>query len=112
MILRSRTYWYSAAETFFLRSWWVILFFIACFFFYEQGLIKREADFTRLQHQYQKLLKEKKEALSEQERLTLEINSQSDPEYVELTLMKGLGLAPEGSKTVVFTADSLNKNGS
>lgn len=94
---------YRTFESLFLKSWWVVLFMLCCYFLYEQGLMKREHDFTKLQTQYQELLKQRDLALAEQETLTVQINSQSDPEYVELTLMKVLGLTPEGSTKVLFT---------
>ncbi|MCE2983850.1 MAG: hypothetical protein LW832_09830 [Parachlamydia sp.] len=48
------------------------------------------------------LQKEKRTALKRQEDLQLQINSQSDPAWIELTLMKGLGLVPEGEQKVYF----------
>ena len=43
--------------------------------------------------------------LEEKEDLKLQINSQKDPAWIELTLMKGLGLVPEGQLKVYFTKD-------
>jgi hypothetical protein len=36
----------------------------------------------------------------------LQINSQSDLAWIELTLMKGLGVAPEDSQKVYFFGES------
>lgn len=44
-------------------------------------------------------------AVAEKERLELEIHSQSDPLWIQLALMKGLGLVPEGQKKVLFQED-------
>lgn len=96
--------WYNSFEILFMRSWWVLLFIVACYFCYEQGLAKHSHDFAALHRQYTELLKKREEALAQQELLSLQINSQSDHEYIELTLMKGLGLVPEGSKKVFFTS--------
>lgn len=85
------------------RSWWVILFMLGCYFSYEQGLQKKDRDFAKLQLQYADLQKKKKLLLTIQEDLNRQINSQSDPAWVELTLMKGLGLVPEGQVKVLFT---------
>lgn len=41
-------------------------------------------------------------ALAEKGRLELEIHSQSDPLWIQLALMKGLGLVPEGQRKVLF----------
>ena len=85
------------------RSWWVILFILGCYYSYEQGLQKKDRDFGKLQIQYTDLQKKKKMLLAQQEDLNRQINSQSDPAWVELALMKGLGLAPEGQIKVLFT---------
>lgn len=79
-----------------VKSWWVILFMLLCYMFYEQGMRKRDFDYTRLYSQLEELKEQKKRALAVQDDLLLQINSQSDPDWVELTLMKGLGLVPEG----------------
>ena len=88
---------------FFIRSWWVVLFILCCYFGYEQELLKKDHDFAMLQTQYDDLLQKNLQAKAHQEDLLRQINSQSDPAYVELILMKGLGLAPEGQTKVLFT---------
>lgn len=93
---------FKSLEQLLLYSWWVILFTIFCYLAYEQGLIKRNKDFDKLHAQYVELQKENKRCLALQEKLLLQINSQSDVEWVELTLMKGLGLVPDGQTKVVF----------
>jgi hypothetical protein len=69
---------------------------------YEQGMKKREVDYGMLLRQYQNLTKQKQIAMDYKESLQLQINSQSDPAWVELTLMKGLGLVPEGQVKFFF----------
>lgn len=86
----------------FIRSWWVYVFILLCYMLYEQGLRSRNHDFNKLSAQLETLQKEKKELLAKQEELLLQINSQSDPAWVELTLMKGLGLSPEGASKYYF----------
>ena len=86
----------------FLKSWWVLLFLILCYMLYEQGMRKRDVDFRRLSTELEDLRKEKNLSLEIQEDLLLQINSQSDPAWVELTLMKGLGLVPEGQTKIYF----------
>ncbi len=90
----------------FIRSWWVIAFVFACAIFYEQGLKERDTLYQQLTDQCLSLQKEKQEALHHQQNLQLQINSQSDLAWVELTLMKGLGLVPEGQKKVYFYLDN------
>lgn len=89
-------------EQLFLKSWWVILFGLLCFILFEQGMKTHRQEYARLQKHHQDLEKQRKEAVMLQEKLMLEINSQSDPAWVELVLMKGLGLVPEGQTKVFF----------
>lgn len=91
-------------EEFFIRSWWVILFVLGCYVCYEHGLKKKDNDFAKLQLHYFDLQKKKKFLLLQQEELSRQVNSQSDPAWVELVLMKGLGLTPEGQTKVLFTS--------
>lgn len=92
-------------QYFFFRSWWVLAFVFACAIIYEQGLKNRDHLYQQLTEQRSALLQEKQEALRQQENLQLQINSQSDLAWVELTLMKGLGLVPEGQQKVYFYRD-------
>jgi hypothetical protein len=93
----------QALELLFVKSWWVILFSLGCYMFYEQGMRRRDVEYDLLHRQWTTLEEDKRHLLTVQENLLLKINSQSDPAYVELTLMKGLGLVPEGQKKVLFT---------
>lgn len=85
-----------------IRFWWVILFCLLCSFLYEQGYNKIENDSKKLMEQFKKLEKEKEKALVTQENLLLQLESQSDPAWVELLLMKELGVVPEGQTKVFF----------
>lgn len=70
---------------------------------YEQGVRTRDHEFSKLKQHLNDLELEKKIALEKQEDLLLQINSQSDPGWVELLLMKGLGVVPEGQTKVYFS---------
>lgn len=85
-----------------LHFWWVALFLIGCLLFFEQGEKGREILYTELSERLQALEQEESAALVQREDLLLQINSQSDPRYVELILMKELGVVPEGSQKVYF----------
>ena len=95
--------WLQKIEKTLINSWWVILFVLGCYLSYENGLQKKDQDLAKLQFQHTELQKRKKQLLLQQEDLKRQINSQSDPEWVELVLMKGLGLTPEGQTKVLFT---------
>lgn len=92
----------SLIHAVFIRSWWVIAFILICIVTYEQGLKKRDHLYQQLTDQSLASLQEKQEVLQHQQNLQLQINSQSDLAWVELTLMKGLGLVPEGQQKIYF----------
>jgi cell division protein FtsL len=87
---------------FFIKSWWVITFIFICAILYEQGLKEREHLYKQLTEQLSQLQQEKQHALQQQQNLQRQIDSQSDIAWIELTLMKGLGLVPEGQQKVYF----------
>lgn len=93
-------------DVIFIKSWWVIAFLLLCVIFYEQGLKQREVLYKQLTDQWIVLQKEKQEALLHQQNLRLQINSQSDAAWIELTLMRELGLVPEGQQKVYFYPDN------
>ena len=93
-----------------INFWWVIFFAILCFMLFEQGIKKRNKDFQNLSQRLIELQIDKESAISLRQDLHLQINSQSDPAWVELILMKGLGLAPEGQTKVFFTKEPGKRN--
>jgi hypothetical protein len=82
--------------------WWVILFVAICFGIYAHAVHKKRQTIGVLESHLNQLHAEKRNLLQEKEDLELNINSQSDPVWIELTLMKGLGLVPEGKVKVYF----------
>lgn len=89
-------------EEFFFRFWWVIAFFLFCHVSYDQAFQYWESEFLGLNQCLLALEKERGESLELQDELRRQINSQSDHAWIELTLMKGLGLVPEGQIKVFF----------
>lgn len=85
------------------ESWWVILFTLLCFFCYEQGVKMRNIQFQVLSKQLQEFQQEKQNALALQSELNAQIQSQEDTEWIELLLLRELGVVPEGQKKVFFT---------
>lgn len=90
----------------FVRSWWVIAFLLICSILFEQGLKERDVNYQQLKDQLASLQQEKLRILELQQELKLQINSQSDLAWIELTLKKGLGLVPENQQKVHFYQDS------
>jgi hypothetical protein len=70
--------------------------------FFEHSVKQRDQEYIKLYHQLIELRETRRLAQAEHEKLLRHINSQSDPAWIELTLMKGLGLVPEGQTKVYF----------
>lgn len=85
-----------------VKSWWVVLFCSLCFWVYVEAMHKKQGDESFLQQQMTMMLRQKQSLLEQHEDLILQVNSQQDPAWVELTLMKELGVVPKGSVKVFF----------
>lgn len=86
-----------------IHSWWVILFMIACYAMYERALYHSDNTYRQFYEQRLGLEKEKQKLLDQQQELKLQIQSQNDPAWIELTLMRKLGLVPDGQTKIYFT---------
>lgn len=84
------------------QSWWVLLFISACFLVFLHFGGKKNQVISSLEQHLRSYRVQKASLLQENEDLKLQINSQSDPAWIQLTLMKGLGLVPEGQLKVYF----------
>ena len=84
------------------RSWWVFLFIGACYILYSHGIEKKNRDVAELKERLYDLEAKKRVVMDVKEDLELQIRSHSDPEWIEMTLMKGLGVVPEGQTKVYF----------
>lgn len=89
-------------ERFCFRYWWVCAYGFLCYFVYTFAEISIEEQRLELQNQQMALLQSTFYEKAKHEDLSLQINSQSDPAWVELTLMNGLGLVPEEQTKVYF----------
>lgn len=85
--------------------WWTICFGLISLILFEQAMKRRNQDYALLLERKQYWQKEKEQALLLQEKLLQQVNSESDPDWIELILMKQLGLNPEGYVKVFFSAD-------
>ncbi len=84
------------------QNWWVALFISLCALVYFNSVSKKNEVLSALERRMDSLNAEKTLLLQEKEDLLLQVNSQSDPAWIQLTLMKGLGLVPEGQLKVYF----------
>ncbi len=86
-------------------SWWVFAFAISCFAIYEQascrlakGIEKLSVRACDLENAIHKLEQSGSE-------LRLQVLSQNDPNSIELSLISGLGLVPEGYTKIYYTSE-------
>lgn len=85
-----------------LKSWWLILFFLVCFFIYDRASYVREKEEKSLLKKEEALFLRQKKAVKLNEELRQEQQWLNDPAYIEMILMKSLGLVPEGQTKVIF----------
>ena len=84
-------------------SWAPVFCFVAiCFGSYLSAHKKKVIAFEDLTIRFEELSIQKHEAVTIRNDLQLQIQSQSDPLWIEQTLMRGLGLVPTGQKKIIF----------
>lgn len=87
------------------ENWWVFLVFCitfsGCIFAtsYQNNLAQKIQDKINILESKKKLAVEKKDYLQQM------IQSKDDPDFISLTLIKVLGVIPEGQKKVIFTPE-------
>lgn len=88
--------------SFLARNWWVFLFFALCYLFYSHGMHKKKETLSELRGRFHELEEQRMLALEHQEELQAQVRSQTDPAWMEMTLIKGLGLVPDGQQKIYF----------
>ena len=83
----------------------MLLLCSGCLALYSQGMQKKSLACIDLKNRIENLQFERDLNLAEQKDLQLQISSQNDPAWVELTLMKQLGVVPDGQRKVYFKKD-------
>lgn len=96
----------KSLEEIFIHSWWVILFSLLCYTWLEHENRQQRVAFHELTQQLMELKNHQIEASKQRIYLLNQINSQSDPAWVELTLIKILGLVPENQKKIYFSHEN------
>lgn len=87
----------------FLQEWsWTISWTLLCAICAEYALQARNREYKELQYERMSLEQHLQEALILNKKLMQQINSQEDPAWIELVLMRKLGLVPEDQVKVVF----------
>lgn len=83
-------------------SGFTFLFIALVMILTERALKQVKEEKAHLQGILEALKEEKEHLQKKQELLVLQVQSSSDPAWIELVLKKELGLIPEGQKKVVF----------
>ena len=84
------------------NNWWMVTFLLLSALFFWQNSRKTHYVAQDLEHRFREILEQKRLVAMEREDLLLQIQSQSDPKWVELVLMRRLGLTPVGQTKVYF----------
>lgn len=83
-------------------SWWVVLFCTAVGLMHLHALKNRNAVLREITFRYHEMEKERCMVLQEKEDLQMRIASQNDPAWIEMVLMREIGVVPEGWIKVHF----------
>jgi hypothetical protein len=78
-----------------VRSWWVLVFCTLSVAFYFQAAHSRTTAISELSDRLEELENTKRLAADQQEELDLCLQSESDPAWIEMVLMKELGVVPD-----------------
>lgn len=84
-------------------SWWTILVCASCIGVYSSASMKKKTQLQELSFRYTEMEKAKLIAIQERSELELCLKSQTDPAWIEIVLMKDLGVVPEGWTKIQFT---------
>ncbi len=87
---------------FFFRCWWTILIILFCYGFYLHGMHKKKGQFAALKYNMDLLENQLLAAAAGREELLMQMESQSDPAWIEILLKKHLGMVPFGQTKVYF----------
>ena len=82
--------------------WWVVLFSTVTASLYLHAIQGKERSLASLQARDLEMEKERLYALDTKEDLMLRIQSQNDPAWIEMVLLRDLGVVPEGWLKVHF----------
>lgn len=84
------------------RSWWVVCFCLMVGLVHFHFLKEKKLVLSILSSRLEEMKIEKLLALEKREDLNLRISSQNDPAWIEMVLIRDLGVVPEGFLKVHF----------
>lgn len=82
--------------------WWVFLFSCSFLALYAHAVKEKQEEVACLSTHIEAIRQHKKTALANGEDLRLQMQSQDDPSWIEMLLMRDLGVVPEGWLKVHF----------
>lgn len=86
------------------RNWWVVVFIVIAALVHFHFIKGKRGSLNVLSSRLALMQKEKAHALSTREDLRLRIASQNDPAWIEMILIRELGVVPEGFLKVHFSS--------
>jgi hypothetical protein len=86
----------------FSRSWWVVTVCLLALIVYIPAMRARRAALQNISARMIELQQQKQTVLEHKEQLALALASQNDPAWVELVLLRELGVVPDGFLKVHF----------
>lgn len=86
----------------FRGSWWVVAITLSAYAFHLHSARTHHFERTHIEGVLSHLNERRGEAEAEQRDLEMRLQSQDDPEWIKMVLMKGLGVIPEGNIKVHF----------
>jgi len=87
---------------FIVRAWWVWVCALFAFGLHERAVKSISEEMAILSQRAQLLSSAIAEKQASQEMLALQLASRDDPAWIELTLIRNLGLVPEGYTKIYF----------
>jgi hypothetical protein len=86
--------------------WWVVIFIFASYYTFVQVRSDLHREKVLLLKKFEEIEQMTACAYEQQKELELSLFSQSDPEWIKLTLKRKLGVVPAGQTKVYFKGDS------
>jgi len=84
------------------KNWWMVTFLCLVALFFWQNSRKTYFVAADLEQRLSEIIEQKRVVVMERDDLLLQIQSQKDPQWIELVLRRRLGLIPEGQTKVYF----------
>jgi hypothetical protein len=86
----------------FVHNWWIVVFVIMAAALYAQAIHKKNRLEQKLHEKVEALNHAKREEEERKQELLLRLQSEEDPDWIELVLKEKLGVTGEGELKVVF----------